>query len=48
MAPTLYSLIGCAASATAAELKRAYHRQALRVHPDKNQGDPTANGRFQK
>ena len=48
MGGTLYELIGCPASASAAELKRAYHKQCLKVHPDKNVGDPLANDRFQK
>lgn len=46
--PTLYALLGCAPTATSAELKRAYHKQALRVHPDKNHGDAKANERFQQ
>ena len=45
---TLYDLIGCKPGASAAELKRAYHKRALKVHPDKNQNDPSANERFQE
>ena len=43
----LYAVIGCDSSATAAELKKAYHRQALKVHPDKNGDDPRSKERFQ-
>jgi hypothetical protein len=45
----LYRLIGCAPTASAAQIKKAYHKQALRVHPDKNQDKPVqAKAQFQR
>jgi curved DNA-binding protein CbpA len=37
--PSLYDALGLDASATQAEVKKAYHGLALRLHPDKNPGD---------
>jgi len=42
-----YASLGLSRGCSAAEVKRAYHRLALRLHPDKNPGDAEAAGRFQ-
>lgn len=41
-----YELLDIAPTATAAEVKRAYYRQARRYHPDRNPDDAAAEERF--
>eukprot|EP01043_Picozoa_sp_COSAG02_P025744 COSAG02_NODE_1458_length_12476_cov_6.772841_2_plen_1033_part_00 len=43
----MYDLLGVAPDAGAAEIKKAYRKTALRLHPDKNVDDPNATERFQ-
>lgn len=43
-----YDVIGVKPSASAVDVKQAYYKAALRVHPDKNPGDPEASRRFQE
>ena len=43
----MYDLLGVAPDATAPEIKKAYRKTALRLHPDKNVDDPNATERFQ-
>jgi hypothetical protein len=43
----MYDLLGVAPDAGAAEIKKAYRKTALRLHPDKNADDPNATERFQ-
>jgi len=44
----LYKLLGITPQASGADIKKAYHRAALKHHPDKNQGDAEAAQRFKK
>lgn len=37
-----YDRLEVAYDATQDEIKKAYRRKAIRLHPDKNPGDPTA------
>ena len=44
---TYYDVLGVSPSASSEEIKKAYRRQSLMSHPDRNRGDPDATGRFQ-
>lgn len=43
-----YEVLGVNPSAGIEDIKRAYHRLAVRYHPDRNPGDKRAEERFKE
>lgn len=43
-----YEVLGASRNADEAELKKAYRRLAMKFHPDRNAGDPTAEASFKE
>lgn len=46
--PSYYDVLEISEDASQDEIRKAYKRQALKWHPDRNRGDPTSENRFRE
>lgn len=48
MSKNYYETLGIDKSTSDAEIKKAYRKQAMQWHPDKHQGDKSAESKFKE